>query len=83
MKYIYQEKRSNFIFHPMERFQNGGTRCKDIIDILLKLRSLDAIISEVPLILRYDMKKGGSKMKVVKTMKESMTLLLKRRFNLR
>ena len=55
----------------------SGFSC--MIDILLKLRSLDAIISEVPLVLRYDMKKGGSKMNVVKTMKESMTLLLKRR----
>lgn len=58
----------------------SGFSC--MIDILLKLRSLDAIISEVPLILRYDMKKGESKMKVFRTLKESATLLLRRRLNL-
>ena len=35
-----------------------------MIDILLKLRSLGAIMNERPLILRYDFKYGISKMRV-------------------
>jgi dolichol-phosphate mannosyltransferase len=37
------------------------------VEILLKSLKLNPKISEVPLILRYDMKKGASKMKVFKT----------------
>ncbi|MEE3328581.1 MAG: glycosyltransferase, partial [Myxococcota bacterium] len=43
----------------------SGFSC--MVDILLKLRRLDAIMSEVPLILRYDQKFGASKMVVMNT----------------
>jgi len=36
-------------------------------DVLLKLRPLDPIVTEVPLVLRYDRKQGESKMRVGST----------------
>ncbi len=49
-----------------------------MVDILLKLRRLDPICVEVPMILRYDLKKGKSKMDVGKTIAETLQLILKR-----
>lgn len=49
------------------------------VDILLKLRNLDIIVTEAPLVLRYDFKYGTSKMKVLRTIKESLVLIAKRR----
>lgn len=51
-----------------------------MVDILLKLRKMDAIFREVPLILRYDEKKGGSKMNVGRTIRRSLSLIIERRF---
>lgn len=45
-----------------------------MVDILLKLDRLGAIMTEVPLILRYDYKHGKSKMKVIRTIRETITL---------
>ena len=55
----------------------SGFSC--MVDILLKLRRLDAIMSEVPLILRYDLKAGVSKMLVVRTIAETLRLMVSRR----
>lgn len=55
-----------------------GFQC--MVDILLRLREMDAIIREVPLILRYDLKGGASKMNVPKTIRKTIMLLCKRRF---
>ena len=56
----------------------SGFTC--MVDILLKLRRLDAIISEVPMILRYDRKFGISKMLVVRTVVDTLHLIVSRRF---
>lgn len=53
-----------------------------MVDILLKLRQHDVICSEVPLILRYDLKGGASKMRVLKTIRATLALLIKRRLGL-
>jgi dolichol-phosphate mannosyltransferase len=45
-----------------------------MLDVLLKLDRLEAIMTEVPLILRYDYKQGKSKMKVIKTIQETISL---------
>lgn len=50
-----------------------------MVDILLKLRRFDLIFHEVPLILRYDLKEGGSKMKVWRTVRDTLRLLVRRR----
>jgi dolichol-phosphate mannosyltransferase len=53
-----------------------------MVDILLKLRRIEAIISEVPLVLRYDMKYGASKMLVLRTTIETLQLLISRRLGI-
>ena len=51
-----------------------------MVDILLRLRQEPLIFTEVPLVLRYDLKIGSSKMKVVQTIYDTMSLLVRRRF---
>ena len=51
-----------------------------MVDILLKMRRQGLIFGEAPLILRYDNKIGKSKMDVVRTTRETASLILRRRF---
>lgn len=55
-----------------------GFQC--MVDILLKLRRMNLIFGEVPFILRYDYKEGGSKMNVSRTVRATLGLVWKRRF---
>jgi dolichol-phosphate mannosyltransferase len=55
-----------------------GFQC--MVDILLKLRPMQLIFGEAPLLLRYDRKGGQSKMQVGRTARNTLLLLLKRRF---
>ena len=48
-------------------------------DVLLKPRPLDPIVTEVPLVLRYDRKQGESKMRVGSTVWRSLGLAVRRR----
>jgi dolichol-phosphate mannosyltransferase len=50
-----------------------------MVDILLKLRRMDAIMTEVPLILRYDLKFSASKMELLRTTLDTLRLALRRR----
>jgi dolichol-phosphate mannosyltransferase len=63
--------------HGQEFISERGFAC--MVDILLRLREQGAIFSEVPLVLRYDRKEGRSKMKVLPTVKETLSLLVRRR----
>ena len=54
-----------------------GFQC--MVDILLKLRELPLIFGEVPLILRYDLKRGPSKMRLMKTSLSTLSLLWRRK----
>jgi len=54
-----------------------GFQC--MVDLLLKLRPMDPIIGEVPMVLRYDRKGGESKMRVGRTARSTLLLLLRRR----
>ncbi len=54
----------------------SGFTC--MVDILLKIRKLDVIASEVPMILRYDQKGGKTKMNIPKTIKDTLRLVLAR-----
>jgi len=47
-----------------------------MVEVLLKVASQSATMNEVPMILRYDLKQGVSKMNVSKTMKQTLKLLL-------
>lgn len=52
-----------------------------MVDILLKLRRIPGLVfGEAPLILRYDLKEGASKMNVAATARNTLSLVLKRRF---
>jgi len=51
-----------------------------MVDVLLKMRRFGFAMGEVPMLLRYDQKQGPSKMQVSRTVWQTMTLLLKRRF---
>ena len=51
-----------------------------MVDILLKLRKMDMVFREVPLILRYDLKGGESKMRIVRTIGQTLSLVFRRRF---
>lgn len=55
-----------------------GFQC--MVDILLKLRKLPLIFGEVPLLLRYDLKLGPSKMRLMKTSVNTLKLLWRRKF---
>lgn len=52
---------------------------QSMVDILLKLRRMPVIFGEVPLILRYDLKDGASKMRVTRTAVQTLQLILRRR----
>lgn len=54
-----------------------GFQC--MVDVLLKLSRMNLRFGEAPLILRYDRKGGKSKMKVFRTVRKTLVLLLKRR----
>jgi len=55
-----------------------GFQC--MVDILLKLRQMELSFGEMPLILRYDDKKGRSKMNIMCTIKDTLLLIKNRRF---
>ena len=54
-----------------------GFQC--MVDVLLKLRRMPVIFGEVPLVLRYDFKKGASKMPLLRTACQTLRLILLRR----
>jgi dolichol-phosphate mannosyltransferase len=57
----------------------SGFHC--MADILIKCGKSGLICGEVPMILRYDLKGGASKMPVVKTVGQTLALLIRRRFS--
>ena len=46
-----------------------------MVELLLKLRYLDPVIYETPLVLRYDRKQSKSKLKLAKTMIKYLSLI--------
>ena len=66
---------------PDQLISERGFSC--MVDILLKIREYDPIITEIPLILRYDKKIGASKMNVARTVGDTMALIARRRFGVR
>ncbi len=68
--------RDSFTRYGKEFVDQDGFQC--MVDILLKLRRMNFIFGEVPFILRYDYKEGGSKMNVSKTVRDTLTLAWRR-----
>ena len=78
----YRAYRANVLreavdFYGDEFVSEKGFSC--MADVLLKMRRFGYVFGEVPMLLRYDQKEGGSKMAVVKTIIQTLGLLLKRR----
>lgn len=61
--------------------QADGFQC--MVDVLLKLRALNARFLEIPFELRYDRKKGKSKMKVFRTAALTLALAVRWKLGLR
>lgn len=51
-----------------------------MMEVLYKLYKLGAVFDEVPFVLRYDNKEGESKMRIMKTIKDSLITALSLRF---
>jgi dolichol-phosphate mannosyltransferase len=78
----YRAYRARVIRQAIDRYGDAfldqdGFQC--MVDILLKLRPLHLIFGEVPFVLRYDYKEGGSKMNVSRTVTDTLGLMWKRR----
>jgi len=56
---------------------HSGFSC--MVDILLKLNRLGAVITEAPLVLHYENKRGKSKMNVSRTIRETLRLAWRER----
>ncbi len=63
--------------HGTEFISERGFSC--MVDILLRLRENHLVFGEVPLVLRYDLKPGLSKMKVFQTVIDTLKLMVRRR----
>jgi dolichol-phosphate mannosyltransferase len=79
----FRAYRENVLRQAMEDYGDNfvsekGFSC--MVDVLLKLRRYDPIMGEVPLILRYDKKGGVSKMRVARTVWQTLALIVRRRF---
>jgi dolichol-phosphate mannosyltransferase len=79
----YRAYRAEFLktalaVRPEKRFSSDGFAC--MVGILLFLSREEAVIGEVPLVLRYDQKIGESKMKVTRTIRSSLSVLFRERF---
>lgn len=70
MKQVLAEHREEF-------FKQPGFSC--MLDLLIRLAPYEPIITEVPMILRYDLKPSLSKMNVTRTVGETLELLWKTR----
>ncbi|MFN5816542.1 MAG: glycosyltransferase family 2 protein [Pseudanabaena sp.] len=58
-------------------FSEDGFAC--MVDLLLKSRPLKPKVAEVPMILRYDQKPTATKMKIFRTVFQTVKLLIKRK----
>ncbi|HET8550072.1 MAG TPA: glycosyltransferase [Bryobacteraceae bacterium] len=79
----YRAYRAEVLQQAYERYgrdlvDQSGFQCT--VDILLKLRTMPIIFGEVPFILRYDLKQGQSKMRLMRTALETLRLLILRKF---
>ena len=64
--------------HGTAFFDQPGFQC--MVDVLLRLsRRRDLVFGEIPFVLRYDRKVGASKMRVGRTIRDSVKLLIARR----
>jgi len=70
-----------FTDYGIELISEPGFSC--MVELLLKLNKYDPIITEVPFILRYDLKLSESKMDIKATIQQTLWLLLKTRLGIK
>ena len=78
----YRAYRAGAVRHAMEAWGENliieqGFACQ--VKLLLRFCRLDAIMDEVPMVLRYDQKVSASKMNVRRTISQTLRLLLRER----
>ena len=74
----YRAYKSSLLKKAVEKYNENLITFKGfpgVSEILIKLNELDLKAKEIPLILRYDFKKGKSKMKLLSTIKEYFKLI--------
>lgn len=76
--YRYELLRKGTDFYGKQFVSEQGFSC--MVDVLLKLRRFKPIMGEAPLVLRYDQKGGVSKMRVLRTVWQTLKLIARRRF---
>lgn len=79
----YRAYRAEVLGTAIERYggeflNQTGFEC--MVDILLKLRRMNLVFGEVPIMLRYDLKESATKMKVGQTIRNTLLLMLRTRF---
>jgi dolichol-phosphate mannosyltransferase len=62
---------------PDQLVAERGFSC--MVDILLRLRAFRPKVTEVPLVLRYDFKRGASKMKITRTVGATLRVMVRHR----
>jgi dolichol-phosphate mannosyltransferase len=80
----YRAYRAGCLKDAFERYSDAlieqkGFSC--MVDVLLKLRAMGLIMTEVPLLLRYDRKHGMSKMRAASTVFETLGLVWRNLFD--
>lgn len=79
----YRAYRAGFLQEALKRqgnklFIGEGFSC--MAGLLLSLGREGAVCGEVPIILRYDQKAGSSKMKILRTIQRTLSMLFRERF---
>lgn len=59
--------------------EEKGFAC--MAELLIKLRGMNVLAVEVPLVLRYDQKIGESKMEIIKTIRKTLQMLIKLKYS--
>lgn len=78
----FRAYRAQIVKEAITRYGKGfptqdGFEC--MVEILLKLRKMHLRFGEVPFVLRYDLKQGGTKMKVSRTVFKTLVLMVRSR----
>jgi dolichol-phosphate mannosyltransferase len=79
----YRAYRVGILRKAIQRFNNQLVQESGfaaMAELLLNIGKLDAVIGEVPLVLRYDQKEGVSKMKLMRTIRRTLVMMIRHRF---
>lgn len=75
--YRHELLRQGVDYYGEKFISEQGFSC--MVDVLLKLRRFRPVMGEAPLVLRYDQKGGVSKMRIARTVVQTLRLMARRR----